>query len=127
MRTIIKGLTKPDNVCIDAYDIDGDGQIDFALGADWKPFNTKAGGTLQWLKRGKTLDEPWTHVSHRHEPTVHRIRFADIDGNGKTALVSVPLMGRGATAQGQLDGRRPVRVTAYRIPKDPTKDRWDAG
>src|SRR5215470_9017013 len=25
-RTIIEGQTKPDNVCIDAYDIDGDGQ-----------------------------------------------------------------------------------------------------
>ena len=49
MRTIIEGGTKPDNVCIDAYDIDGDGLLDFALGADWKPFNTKEGGTLQWL------------------------------------------------------------------------------
>ena len=27
-RTIIEGLTKPDNVCIAAYDIDGDGQLD---------------------------------------------------------------------------------------------------
>src|SRR5438034_10791806 len=39
-RTITEGVTKPDNVCIDAYDIDGDGQIDFALGADWRPFTT---------------------------------------------------------------------------------------
>ena len=57
VHTIIKGQTKPDNVCIDAYDIDGDGQIDFAVGADWKPFNTSAGGTLQWFKRGKTLED----------------------------------------------------------------------
>ena len=97
MRTIIQGGTKPDNVCIDAYDIDGDGQIDFALGADWKPSNTKSGGTLQWLKRGKTLDEPWTLYPIDTEPTVHRIRFADIDGNGKPALVLGPLMGRNAT------------------------------
>jgi hypothetical protein len=33
LHTIITGLTKPDNVCIDAYDIDGDGQIGFAIGA----------------------------------------------------------------------------------------------
>ena len=65
-RIIIEGGTKKDNVCIDAYDIDGDGLIDFALGADWKPFNTKTGGTLQWLKRGKTLDEPWIDPSDRH-------------------------------------------------------------
>ena len=124
MHTIIKGLTKPDNVCIDAFDIDGDGQIDFALGADWKPFNTSAGGTLQWLKRGKTLDEPWTVYPIDMEPTVHRLRFADIDGNGKASLLSVPLMGRGSSAKNNWTDGSPVRVTAYRIPKDPTKDRW---
>jgi hypothetical protein len=125
-HTIISGATKADNVCIDAYDIDGDGKIDFALGADWKPFNTNSGGTLQWLKRGKSLDEPWTVYPIDSEPTIHRIRFADIDGNGKKSLVSVPLMGRGATAKANwLDGK-PVRVTAYRIPADPTKDRWVA-
>jgi hypothetical protein len=123
-HTIIKGMTKADNVCIDAYDIDGDGQIDFALGADWKPFNTESGGTLQWLKRGKSLDEPWIVYPIDTEPTIHRIRFADIDGNGKKALISVPLMGRGATkAKNWMDGL-PLRVTAYRIPADPVKDRW---
>ena len=124
MHTIISGLTKPDNVCIDAYDIDGDGQLDFALGADWKPFNTSAGGTLQWLKRGKTLDEPWTVYPIDTEPTIHRIRFADIDGNGKKALISVPLMGRGSSAKNNWVDGSPLRVTAYRIPKEPTKDRW---
>lgn len=124
LRHIIKGMTRPHNVCIDAHDIDGDGQLDFALGADWKPFNTKSGGTLQWLKRGKTLDDPWALFPIDEEPTVHRIRFADIDGSGKKALVSAPLMGRGATQKANWVDGSPVRVTAYRIPKDPTKDRW---
>src|SRR5438105_4598033 len=48
-RTIIEGKTQPDNVCIAAHDIDGDGQLDFALGAGWNPGDTKAGGTLHWL------------------------------------------------------------------------------
>jgi hypothetical protein len=124
-RTIIEGQTKPDNVCIDAYDIDGDGQLDLALGADWKPFNTKEGnGTLQWLKRGKKLDEPWTLHPIGTEPTVHRIHFADIDGDGKAELVVGPLMGRNST-QGKnwMDGL-PVRMLAYKIPKDPIHDRW---
>src|SRR5215470_13860755 len=124
-RTIIEGQTKPDNVCIAAYDIDGDGQIDLALGADWKPFNTKTGGTLQWLKRGKTLDEPWTLYPIGEEPTVHRIRFADVLGEGKPQLLSVPLMGRESSAQNNWTDGKPLRVTAYKIPKDPTKDRWE--
>src|ERR1700686_2914661 len=51
MRTIIEGQTKPDNVSIAAYDIAGTGQLDLALGADWRPFDTKKGGTVQWLNR----------------------------------------------------------------------------
>src|SRR5262249_53746593 len=106
-RTIIEGKTKPDNVCIAAYDIDGDGQLDFALGADWKgPPQTKSGGTLQWLKRGKTLDDPWTLYPIAEEPTVHRIRFADVLGEGKPQLINVPLMGREATAkENWMDGQ----------------------
>jgi hypothetical protein len=122
--TIIEGRTTPDNVCISAADIDGDGQLDFALGAAWNPGNTKSGGTLQWLKRGKTLDEPWSVHPIGEEPTLHRIRFADLDGNGKPVLLVVPLMGRDSTgAKNHMDGE-PVRVLAYRIPKDPVSDRW---
>src|SRR5205823_10340351 len=98
-RTIIQGQTKPDNVCLAAYDIDGDGQLDLALGADWKGLNTNTEGTLQWLKRGKTLDERWTLYPIGGEPTVHRIRFADLDGDGKPALLAVPLVGRRATGK----------------------------
>ena len=121
---IIEGGTKADNVCIDAWDIDGDGQIDFALGADWHPANTKSGGTLQWLKRGKSLDEPWQIIPIDSEPTVHRIHFIDIDGTGKPALVLGPLMGRGSSPKANWMDGAPVRLTAYRIPKNPVKDRW---
>jgi hypothetical protein len=123
-RIIIENQTKPDNVCIAAYDIDGDGQIDFALGADWKPFNTKDGGTIQWLKRGKTLDEKWTVYPIGEESTVHRMRFVDIDGSGKPHLVVAPLMGRNSTQKANWMDGSPVRILAYKIPKDPTKDRW---
>jgi hypothetical protein len=124
-RIIIQGGTKPDNVSIAASDIDGDGQLDFALGADWKPFNTKSGGTLQWLKRGKTLDDPWTIYPIATEPVIHRIQFADLDGDGQDELISVPLMGRGSSAKNNWTDGAPVRVTAYVVPRDPTKDRWE--
>jgi len=125
-RVMIDGQTKPDNVCIDAYDIDGDGQVDFALGADWKPFNTSSGGTLQWLKRGKNLEEKWTVHPIAEEPTVHRLRFADIDGDGKKELIVAPLMGKGSTAKKNWMDGQPVRILAFRIPKDPVKDRWES-
>ncbi|PYK09200.1 MAG: hypothetical protein DME61_07350, partial [Verrucomicrobia bacterium] len=123
-RTIIEGQTKPDNVCIAAYDIDGDAKIDLALGADWNPSKTKEGGTIQWLKRGKTLDDPWTLYPIAEEPTVHRMCFADLDGKGKSLIVA-PLMGRNSTAKNNWMDGSPVRILAFRIPYDPTKDRWE--
>jgi hypothetical protein len=125
VHTIIsKGKTKKDNVCIAAADIDGDGHIDFVLGADWKPFNTKEGGTLQWLRRGKTLDEEWTVYPIAEEPTVHRVRMADIDGSGKPAIILAPLMGRDSSVKGNWMDGRPVRLLAYPIPEDPVKGPW---
>jgi hypothetical protein len=123
-RTVIEGMTAPDNVCVAAHDIDGDGKLDLALGADWKPFNTRSGGTLQWLKQGKTPDEPWKLYPIGEEPTLHRIRFADLDGTGKPALLVAPLMGRNSTREKNWVDGSPVRLLAYRIPKDPTRDRW---
>ena len=109
-RTIIENQTDLDNVCIAAHDIDGDGKVDFALGAGW----TKI-GTIQWLSRGKTLDEKWTVHPIAKEAWTHRMRFADVLGKEKSQLVVSPLnktVGNG------------VRLTAFEIPADPQKDRW---
>ncbi len=122
MHTVITGKTKPDNVCVAALDIDGDGQLDLVLGADWKPFNTKEGGTLQWLKRGKTLDDEWTIHPIAEEPTVHRVRVAPIDG--KPHIILAPLMGRDSTKEKNWVDGRPVRILAFPIPKDPVKGPW---
>ena len=126
-RIILDGKTKPDNVCITAMDIDGDGLPELVVGAGWKPFDTKTPGTLQWLKRGKTLDEEWSmYPIPCDEPTVHRIRAFDMDGDGKPELVSVPLMGREATKEKNWMDGRPVNITMYKIPaKDPEKpENW---
>src|SRR4051812_14496741 len=87
LHTIIdnaKAGVKPDNVCLAVHDIDGDGKLDVALGADWQINNTTAGGSLQWLRQGKTIDDGWTvHPIAGSIPTLHRIHFVDVDGDGK--------------------------------------------
>ncbi len=124
MRTILQGKTRPDNVCLAVLDIDGDGKLDIVIGADWAPFNTKSGGTLQWLKRGKTLDEEWTMHAIGEEPTVHRVRAADLYGDGNKWIVLAPLMGRESSQKNNWMDGRPVRILAYPIPKDPIKGPW---
>ena len=120
-QTIIKNATEKDNVCIQAHDIDGDGKIDFSLGASWQPSNTKSGGTIQWLRRGG--DDSWSVAPIGSEPTVHRMRWGDVLGVGKKQLVVAPLQGRGTKGPNWGAGNG-VRILVYTVPADPLKDKW---
>lgn len=117
-HVLIEKQTKPDNVCFAPYDINGDGQIDFAVGAEWKPFT---GGDLQWIT-GKSPVEKWDVHRIGEVHTNHRMNFGDLDGDGKQELVVAPLMGKGATAPNW--DQAPVRIVAYKIPKDPVAGPW---
>src|SRR5205823_5544158 len=105
---------------------------DLVLGAGWKPTDTKNPGTLQWLKRGKSLDDEWTlYPIPCDEPTVHRVavgQFDEMAPNGgrirKPVIVLAPLQGREATAKGNWVDGRPVRILMYPIPKDPVNGPW---
>jgi hypothetical protein len=124
-RIIIEDQTKPDNVCIAPHDIDGDGQIDFALGADWRPSDTVSSGTIQWLTRGQTLDERWTVHAIGTEPTVHRMRWGDFDGDDRAELIVLPLHGRGVRPP--EFNQNGVRILRYKVPDEPTdSDAWKA-
>ena len=90
-HVIVDGATKKDNVCFAVNDIDGDGKPDLAIGADWQATNTKAGGSLQWAGTA----DGWKVHPIGEEPTLHRMRFGDVDGDGRRELIAMPLHGRG--------------------------------
>src|SRR6185369_9594228 len=78
-HVILQGQTLADNVCFAPYDIDGDGRLDFAVGADWHPANTKSGGTIEWITGGKNPAGQWALHAIAEQPTTHRMNFADLD------------------------------------------------
>jgi hypothetical protein len=124
-HVILDGATEKDNVCIAAQDIDGDGKVDFALGAAWKPTNTSAGGSLQWIGRNNADPEGmWKLTQITSEPTLHRIRWGDIDGDGKPELIVVPLHGRG-TKGPEWEGQG-ARILVFHVPARPALETWPA-
>ena len=128
-HTIIKDATARDNVCIQPHDVDGDGRVDFALGASWQPTNTKTGGTLQILTRTGAKDGGWRVVPIGSEPTLHRLRWGDVLGTGKPQLVVAPLQGRdtkGARLGGGAGGPHPgLPRPRDAVPEaEPAATRW---
>ena len=119
-RIILKGKTERDNVCIQLRDLNGDGRVDFVVGAAWRPTDTKSGGTLQWLESG---DSGWTVRPIAAEPTLHRMRFGDVHGNGRDQLIVSPLQGRGTKGPNWNEGDG-SRIMVFTIPKDPAQTPW---
>ncbi|QDT07140.1 FG-GAP repeat protein [Rubripirellula lacrimiformis] len=110
-RVMVSDACPRDLVCIAAGDIDADGQVDFALGAGWP----KNGGTIHWITRGETLDDPWSVHSIGAQPWTHRMRFADVLGRGRDQLVVTPL---------NAVGEPGIRLMAFSIPADPVAGPW---
>jgi hypothetical protein len=113
-----EGLTKQDNVCIAARDIDGDGKVEVAVGAGWNPSDTVNSGSVHYLIRPADPTQKWEAVELHHEPTVHRMAWVRT-GDKSFQLVVVPLHGRGNKG-GQGEG---AKVLAYEMPKNP-HDPW---
>lgn len=120
---IIRGVTERDNVCIAPHDIDGDGKIDLALGAGWRPPDTLGASTLQWL--GRDGEGAWRVYPIRpyEEPSIHRMRWGDVEGDGKLRLLVAPLQGRGTKGPNWGEGAG-VKVLSYEVPDDPKSQVW---
>ena len=118
---LVENLTERDNVCIAARDIDGDGMVEIAVGAQWNPGETSdeaQSGSVHYLIRPDDPTQLWTPVQLPHEPTVHRMYWVKT-GRASYQLIVLPLHGRGNKA-GEGAG---VKVIAYEKPADP-KDPW---
>lgn len=117
-HVIAENLTKHDNVCIAARDIDGDGKCEIAIGAEWNPSDTVNSGAVFYLIPPTDRTQKWEPVKLHAEPTTHRMKWVK-RSEGRFDLVVVPLHGKG-NIKGEGVG---VKVLAYQKPANP-KDEW---
>ena len=122
-----------DNVCIAARDIDGDGKVEVAVGANWNPGETNdatKSGSVHFLIRPEDPTGAWKSVKMpTHDPTVHRMHWMKInkksDGNDDTAsheyrLLVLPLHGKG-----NKEVRESLFGFAYVPGEKPEEGNWD--
>jgi len=116
--------TKPKSLIFpSAYDVDGDGDLDVAFISDFAMTDTSAGGTISWAENPgtPTTSQDWAVHGIGAIPTSHRVRWADLDGDGKKELIALPLFGMGSVAPAYMGA---VKMTAFSIPADPKTDKW---
>lgn len=110
------GARHRDNVCIAARDIDGDGKVEIAVGAQWNPGETtdaSKSGSVHYLVRPDDPTKMWKPVRLHHEPTVHRMHWMQTDDD-EFKLVVLPLHGRG----NKNNAGAGVKILAYDVPAD---------
>jgi len=108
-HVIVGNISNPINCA--AWDIDGDGIPEIALAHEFSNDPAKSIGIVSLLKHKGDPSQPWEMIEIDRLPTSHRLRWLDIDGNGKKVLVNAPLAGAQVTLP---DYKGAVPVVFYR-------------
>jgi hypothetical protein len=119
---MVDSISERDNVCIAARDLDGDGKVEVAVGAQWNPGETtdsSLSGSVHFLIPPKDPTDLWTTKQLYHEPTVHRMKWV-LAASGDYYLTVLPLHGIG-NQQGE---GTPVNLITFKYPDQP-EGVWD--
>lgn len=84
-----------------------------ALASDFA-LNDSTHGNLWWLEPAVDWEQEWQLHPLGKVPASHRLRWANLDGDGRPSLVDVPLLGYGAAAP---DYNVPAPLTWFEMPE----------
>ena len=85
-----------------------------ALATGFALEDSRRGGNIWWATPPPTDGGEWSLRMIGQLPTSHRLHWADLDGNGRLALVNAPLLGSGARAPDYQVG---APLTWYEMPE----------
>lgn len=108
-HVIVKDV--PRTINLDVYDFDGDGIPEIAMGYHFETDPQRSVGNVLILKSGPDPRQPWTAREIDRVPTVHRLRWIDLTGDGKKVLLVAPMIGAKAQPPEYADN---VPIYMYR-------------
>jgi hypothetical protein len=125
-KRVITGPDRtPDIISSATADLDGDGRAEVAIGFDFEMTNPRR-GKVSLAIPGRTLDTPWElRVVAESSPSIHRLRWGDVDGDRVLDLVASPIFAPEASAP-EFGGDAVVRVYNRKPQADGTTS-WDVG
>lgn len=120
-RIITTREQAPDVISSAAIDLDGDGRAEVAIAYDFA-MNEPKRGKLGLAVQGGSPDDPWTFRHVADVPSIHRVRWGDIDWDGKPDLVAAPIFGPDTTPPDYHSD--PARLVFFRLGDDPISGPW---
>ncbi len=100
-HVIVDGLNRSINLA--PQDLDGDGIPELVLAHEFGTTHADSLGIVSLLTHTGDPRDRWTMREIDRAPTAHRLRWADIDGNGRKVLINSPLAGPAATSPDYRD------------------------
>ena len=91
-RIITDASRTPGIISSATVDLDGDGKAEVAIAYEFE-MNGPKRGKLGLAKQGPGPDAPWEFTPLADVPSIHRLRWGNIDGDGRPALVVASLFG----------------------------------
>lgn len=110
------------NIDLAPRDLDGDGTPEIALASGFYFSESNRGGDLQWLAQPKQPTNLWAAHPIAVDPVTHRLRWGDLDGDGRAELVHAPIFGPGSRT---AVAPTPSHLWAFRPPEELGSGRWD--
>jgi hypothetical protein len=85
-----------------------------ALASGFHLEHSDQGGDIWWAQPSASRDAEWSLTRVGRIPASHRLRWADLDGDGRLELVDVPIVGAGSEPP---DYSVPAPITWFEMPE----------